>query len=301
MSEAAGRGDQACRDFLTELEELRFGAGERTCRQLIWHIYEKTNLLGLFGAMPGGQERQDNLLALYALAGQLEDSGCRSLFQFLLRLERLRQTGGQAAFLRLRTGGRGVSILSIHRSKGLEKPVVLVCGLSRRLNRDDLMRPVLFHPVLGVGPKGLDRERMVEYPTLARRAVSRQLEREMMAEELRLLYVAMTRAQEKLILSVALTEGARALERLAQEAAVPSRPPPWSGSRAWGPGCSFMPSSGRRRRACGPWPADRKKLRPVWVRPGTSTGCRGMSWRRVRRSAPAALRTWSRSAERRRT
>ena len=83
------------------------------------------------------------------------------------------------------------------------------------------MRPVLFHPVLGVGPKGLDRERMVEYPTLARRAVSRQLEREMMAEELRLLYVAMTRAQEKLILSVALTEGVRALERLAQEAAVP--------------------------------------------------------------------------------
>ena len=56
--------------------------------------------------------------------------------------------------------------------------MVLVCGLSRRLNREDLMRPVLFHPVLGVGPKGLDRVRMVEYPTLARRAVSRQLERE---------------------------------------------------------------------------------------------------------------------------
>ena len=221
MSEAAGRGDQACRDFLTELEELRFGAGERTCRQLIWHIYEKTNLLGLFGAMPGGQERQDNLLALYALARQVEDSGCRSLFQFLLRLERLRQTGAKLPSSGSGREGEGVSILSIHRSKGLEKPVVLVCGLSRRLNRDDLMRPVLFHPVLGVGPKGLDRERMVEYPTLARRAVSRQLEREMMAEELRLLYVAMTRAQEKLILSVALTEGARALERLAQEAAVP--------------------------------------------------------------------------------
>ena len=221
VTEAAKRGDQACRDFLTQLEELRFGAGERTCRQLIWHIYEKTNLLGLFGAMPGGQERQDNLLALYALAGQLEDSGCRSLFQFLLRLERMRQTGTKLPSASSGREGEGVSILSIHRSKGLEKPVVLVCGLSRRLNREDLMRPVLFHPVLGVGPKGLDRERMVEYPTLARRAVSRQLEREMMAEELRLLYVAMTRAQEKLILAVALTEGGRALERLAQEASVP--------------------------------------------------------------------------------
>ena len=92
--QAAGRGDQACRDFLTELEELRFGAGDRTCRQLIWHIYERTNLLGLFGAMDGGQERQGRLLTLYALAGRLEEAGCRSLFQFLLRLERMRQTGG---------------------------------------------------------------------------------------------------------------------------------------------------------------------------------------------------------------
>ena len=221
--QAAQGGDQACRRFLEELEELRFGAGDRTCRQLIWHIYEQTNLLGLFGAMPGGQERQDNLLSLYALAGEMEESGCRSLFQFLLRLERLRAAGGKFSTASGREG-EGVSILSIHRSKGLEKPVVLVCGLSRRLNREDLMRPVLFHPRLGVGPKGLDRERMVEYPTLARRAVSRQLEREMMAEELRLLYVAMTRAQKKLILSVALAQGAKTLARLAGEADAPVPP-----------------------------------------------------------------------------
>ena len=79
-----------------------------------------------------------------------------------------------------------MTIMSIHRSKGLEKPVVLLCGLSRRLNRDDLQRPVLFHPVLGVGPRGLDRERMVEYPTLARKAVARKLEREMMEGGVRL-------------------------------------------------------------------------------------------------------------------
>ena len=223
VAQAAQRGDGECRAFLEELEALRFGAGEMTCRQLIWHIYQRTGLLGLFGAMPGGRERQDNLLALYALAGELEERGCRSLFQFLLRLGRLRETGGKFSAPSAREG-EGVSILSIHRSKGLECPVVLVCGLSRRLNRDDLMRPVLFHPQLGVGPKGLDRERMVEYPTLARRAVARQLEREMMAEELRLLYVAMTRAQEKLILSIALTEGLKALERLAGEADAPVAP-----------------------------------------------------------------------------
>ncbi len=212
---AAEEGDRECREFLDNLEQLRFDAGDRTCRQLMWYVFEKTNLLGIFGAMEGGGERQSNLLSLYALAGQMEDSGCRTLFQFLLRLDRLRESGSPlGASAGKGKEGEGVSILSIHRSKGLEKPVVLVCGLTRRLNRDDLMRPVLFHPELGVGPRGLDRERMVEYPTLARRAVARRLEREMLAEELRLLYVAMTRAREKLILTFALPEGADALSRL---------------------------------------------------------------------------------------
>ncbi|MEA4933930.1 MAG: 3'-5' exonuclease, partial [Lawsonibacter sp.] len=218
------QGDEECRNFLEGLAELRFGAGDKTCRQLIWHIYEKTNLLGVFGAMDGGRERQDNLLSLYALAGQMEEAGCRSLFQFLRRLERLKEMNAKISSAGPGREGEGVSILSIHRSKGLEKPVVLVCGLTRRLNRDDLMRPVLFHPKLGIGPKGLDRERMVEYSTLARRAVARQLEREMMAEELRLLYVAMTRAKEKLILTLALTDGMRAVERLGEDLSLPVSP-----------------------------------------------------------------------------
>ena len=221
---AADGGDRACREFLEQLEGLRFGAGDRTCRQLIWHIYEQTNLLGIFGAMEGGEGRQANLLALYALAGQLEEGGCRTLFQFLLRLDRLEETGGRLPAPSAGGQGEGVSILSIHRSKGLEKPVVLVCGLTRRLNRDDLMRPVLFHPALGVGPRGLDQERMVEYDTVARRAVKRQLEREMMSEELRLLYVAMTRAREKLILTLALPQGLDALSRLGEGLSVPLSP-----------------------------------------------------------------------------
>ena len=223
LEQGAQEGAEDCRAFLQELAELRFGAGDKTCRQLIWHIYERTNLLGLFGAMEGGEARQNNLLALYALAGQMEESGCRSLFQFLLRLDRLRAMENKLPIPSAGQGG-GVSIMSIHRSKGLEKPVVLVCGLSKEFNRKDMSQPVLFHPQLGVGPRGLDRERMVEYPTLARKAVQRRLEREMMAEELRLLYVAMTRAREKLILTMTLAEGSRNLERLREDLAVPIAP-----------------------------------------------------------------------------
>ena len=106
--------------------------------------------------------------------------------------------------------------------------------LARRLNREDMSRPILFHPKLGVGPKRLDVERGMEYPTLARRAVARKLELEMMAEELRLLYVAMTRAKEKLILSVALTGGARDLEKLAPDAACPVEPQVMAGCQSVG-------------------------------------------------------------------
>ena len=221
---AAENGDQQCQEFLNELETLRFGAGDMTCRQLIWHIYEKTNILGIFGAMPNGGERQNDLLALYALAGQMEDAGCRTLFKFLLRLERFRANGTKLTVPDQSREGEGVSILSIHRSKGLEKPVVLLCGLTRKFNREDFNGPVLFHPQLGVGPKGLDRERMVEYTTVARRAVASQLEKEMLSEELRLLYVAMTRAQDKLILSLPLTDGEKTLEKLGEEVSVPISP-----------------------------------------------------------------------------
>ena len=161
-----------------------------------------------------------------------------------------------------------MSILSIHRSKGLERPVVFVCGLTRRLNRDDLMRPVLFHPVLGVGPKGLERERMVEYPTVAR--LARQLEREMMSEELRLLYVAMTRAKEKLILTLALTEGARALERLGEDLSVPISP--LALERQQNVGQWVLLYALTRPEAGGNWLVCPISGRRGWDQPGTSAG-----------------------------
>lgn len=211
LTKAAQEGHQASVDFLVQLEQMRFGAGDMTTSQLIWHIYEKTNLLGIFGAMEHGEQRQENLLSLYSLAQQMEGSGCSTLFQFLLRLERLKQTGGKVKTAASGMEGEGISIMSIHRSKGLEKPVVFLCGLTKQMNKVDLTRPVLFHPTLGIGPKGLDRERRVEYSTVARRAVSRQLEREMYSEELRLLYVAMTRAREKLVMNLALKDGRKTI------------------------------------------------------------------------------------------
>ncbi len=232
VERAAREGEADCAAFLSELEGLRFGAGDRSCVQLLWHIYDQTNLLGLFGAMDEGETRQGNLLALAELAQSFEGAGHKGLFGFLSHLDRLRDSGTRLSPPAAGRTGGGVRIMSIHRSKGLEFPVVLLCGLARTLNREDLSRPILFHPKLGVGPKRLDTERMVEYPTLARQGVARQLEYEMMAEELRLLYVAMTRAQEKLILCCALTGGGRDLEGLARDAGYPVDPQVLLGCRS---------------------------------------------------------------------
>ena len=220
---AADQGEDS-RAFLAELDDLRFGAGDKSSHELLWHLYDSTNLLGIFGAMAEGETRQGNLLALAELARQFEGTGHKGLFRFLTYLTRLRENGAKLAPPTAGRTGGGVRIMSIHKSKGLEFPVVLLCGLARRLNREDMSRPILFHPKLGVGPKGLDVDRGIEYSTLARMAVARQLEREMMAEELRLLYVAMTRAKEKLILSVALTGGRKDLEKLAGDASYPVDP-----------------------------------------------------------------------------
>ncbi|MCI8594458.1 MAG: helicase-exonuclease AddAB subunit AddA [Oscillospiraceae bacterium] len=220
---AAERGEEDCTRFLAELQELRRDAGEYAAHDLLWRLYEQTNLMGLFSALGEGERRRDNLLSLYELARSCEGNGYCGLFGFLSYLERLRTSGGSLPAPK-RSRGEGVTLMSIHRSKGLEFPVVLLCGLARQMNREDMKKPILFHAKLGVGPQLLDTERMLQSPTLARTAVARKLEQEMMAEELRLLYVAVTRAQDKLILSVAPGRGVSALKKAADDLRLPVPP-----------------------------------------------------------------------------
>lgn len=206
-------GEEHCKRFLRDLEALRLRMIDSSCAQLIWYLYDEMGLMGLFSAMPGGERRQENLLTFYEFARSFEGQGHRGVFALVSQLRRMMARGKKPAASRL-AAGSGVKIMSIHKSKGLEFPVVVLAGLSRRFNAADETAPMLFHPELGVGPKLLDRERNLQYPTLARTAVSLRLNREMKAEELRLLYVAMTRVKEKLILVNCLKDGARTVRRL---------------------------------------------------------------------------------------
>ena len=209
-------------DFLELLAGLRELAAEESSHRLLWHIYGRLDVPAVFAAMPDGERRRANLMALYDEAARFESGGHRGLMAFLLHLSRMAENGVPVPV----PGGEagGVRILSIHKSKGLEFPVVLVCGLDRQFNEADSKATVLFHPELGLGPKRVDRERGVRYATIARDAVALRLRRQLRAEEMRLLYVAMTRAEHKLILFAAVNGRGGALASLAGQAQCPPSP-----------------------------------------------------------------------------
>ena len=221
---SAELGEEDCRSFLEELELLRGLAREESSYGLLRELYRRLDFLEIFSAMAGGEKRRENLLAFYDLACRFESAGHRGLFSFLLHLDRLQEHGGPRSAASPPGEKQGVRIMSIHASKGLEFPVVFLCGLGRKFNRQDQNKPVLFHPILGLGPRGLDPETMVQFSTVAHAGVSLALKKEMLAEEMRLLYVAMTRAKEKLVMIHTLARGRSELRSLADAVSVPADP-----------------------------------------------------------------------------
>lgn len=185
--------------FLAVLQSLRDSAAHLSVRELLSEIYRKCNVLGIFGAMHRGAERKDNLLAFLELSEDFARTGRQGLFDFVRTL-REQLASGEAAAMQTTHASSGVRIMSIHKSKGLEFPVVILSDLARRFSNMDFQSSVLVHPQLGLGPVCVDARRHIQYPTIARQALERTLRREAKAEELRVLYVAMTRAKEKLVM-----------------------------------------------------------------------------------------------------
>ncbi len=215
-------GQADSRAFLDQLQALRDMAQDKRSYELLWEVYCRTGLLALACAMPGGETRREHLLALYQCARDFDSSGHKGLFGFLSHLRRLRDQGQRLSAPGAGTGG--VRILSIHRSKGLEFPIVVVGGLGKRFNTSDNREPMLFHREMGLGPQGIDAQRQIRYTTLARQAVIAKQEQELYSEELRLLYVALTRAREKLIMVCTLRDVDKELNKLLPDVQLPVPP-----------------------------------------------------------------------------
>ncbi|WP_027091139.1 UvrD-helicase domain-containing protein [Cohnella thermotolerans] len=190
------------RSFLASLDSWRTLARREPLGELLETLYRETGYYDFVGGLPGGVQRQANLRALVDRARQFErSSSSRGLFRFLRFLGRMRDTGADLGAARaLGEQEDVVRVVSIHKSKGLEFPVVFVAGLGRGFNKQDLNGLFLKHKKLGFGPKMVDPDTRVAYPTLPHLAIRRRLKAEMLAEEMRVLYVALTRPKEKLIL-----------------------------------------------------------------------------------------------------
>ena len=228
--EVAGERDEKCRAFLARLAALRAEAVDLSAGETVWLVIERLDLLALCSAMDDGARRRENLMALVELAGSFESTGYRGLHRLTLWVQALAEKGQEPAA----GGGAGsaVQILSVHRSKGLEYPVVFLCDAARRFNTRDRSATVLVHPELGLGPRVVDLKNRVRYPSLARLAIAKRQEREDKSEEMRLLYVALTRAKERLFVIGACKDPEKTLEKAESTAAALS-PETLMGASSW--------------------------------------------------------------------
>lgn len=188
--------------FMAAFDSWRTYSRRHGVAELLQRLYDDTAYVDFVGAMPGGDVRQANLKALYDRARQYEEAGFRGLFRYLQLMDKMKEDGLDLAPAKVVSEKEDVvRIMSIHKSKGLEFPVVFVADMGKAFNRRDTQDQILFHNRLGIGLKQYDPEWRMSYPTLIWSGIAAQLRWEGAAEEERILYVAMTRARDQLILT----------------------------------------------------------------------------------------------------
>jgi ATP-dependent helicase/nuclease subunit A len=202
------------RRFYEYLDEWRSMARQGSLSELIWQLYRDTQFYDFVGGLPGGKQRQANLRALYDRARQYEQTSFRGLFRFLRFVERMIERGDDLGAARaLGEQEDVVRIMTIHSSKGLEFPVVFIAGLSRNFNMSDIRKPYMLDKEYGIAAKYVNIEKRISYPSLPQIAFKRRKKMEMLAEEMRVLYVALTRAKEKLYLIGTLKDADKKIEQ----------------------------------------------------------------------------------------
>lgn len=214
---------QKAADFLALVRVYREKSVYEPVKQLLRGIMAQTGYLRTMAAFPGGDVRRANLEMLLRRAADFERTGSHGLFAFIRYMEQLEKYD-------VDYGGAGtvdeqadvVRIMSIHKSKGLEFPVCIVAGLAKRFNMQDQTKSLLMDVDLGLGCEYVDLERRMRRTTLRRNVIARKRQLDSLGEELRILYVAMTRAREKLILTGCVPEPEKKLAALGMQPGMQS-------------------------------------------------------------------------------
>lgn len=185
--------------FFQQFEEWRNLARRGSLSELIWQVYTDTHYYEMVGTMPNGKQKQANLRALHDRAIDYEKTSFRGLFRFLRFIDRMSKRGDDLGEARsLSEKEDVVRLMTIHSSKGLEFPYVFIAGMGRKFNKMDFNEAYLFDQHFGLAVKAIDPDNRITYTSLPFLAMKEKKELEMRAEEMRILYVAMTRAKEYL-------------------------------------------------------------------------------------------------------
>ena len=191
-----------CNKVISDLDKWRNKTIYTPIDEFIWYLYMDTAYYGYVGAMPNGTLRQANLKILFQRAKQYESTSFKGLFNFITFINKLRKSSGDMGSAKILGEHEDVvRIMSIHKSKGLEFPIVFTCGMGKQFNLMDLNSSILFHEELGFGPDFVNLKNRNSYSTLAKEAIKKRIRLETLSEEMRILYVAFTRAKEKLIIT----------------------------------------------------------------------------------------------------
>lgn len=208
--------------FREQIAAFRNAARRVSMRELLEQLNDATGMRNIYGAMDGGEQRRKNFDTFFALADAYESRGRYGLSGFVRYLLTLREKG----FTEEDGGTVGaVRLMTVHKSKGLEFPVVFLADLCKGFNLTDAYDTVLTDPMLGIGCNLFDRQTAVSYPTIARTAIADRTKKESVSEEMRVLYVAMTRARERLIMTCCDRNMAGKLKKTASELTLPIREP----------------------------------------------------------------------------
>ena len=188
--------------FIEQIEEFRNYSQYLLISELIWKIYNKTGFYEFVGLMQNGNLKQANLKILFERAKDFEKTNLKGLYSFIKYLENLKVNNKDLSSAKIIGENENVvRIMSIHKSKGLEFPYVFLSNANKKFNLRDLSDSILLHQSIGLGPDFIDYDRKIEYPTVAKNAIKIITKDEAISEEMRILYVALTRAKEKLIIT----------------------------------------------------------------------------------------------------
>ena len=188
--------------FLEKLEKWKSISQYMPLDEFIWQIYLDTGYYQYVGLLPNGAMRQANLKTLFEKAKQYEKASFKGLFNFIQFIDKLKKQNGDLASAKLIGENEDViRIMSIHKSKGLEFPVVFLCNSHKKFNMQDLNDNILLHQDIGFGPTIMDTTRKIKYTSIAKDAIKLKMKQETLSEEQRILYVALTRAKEKLYIT----------------------------------------------------------------------------------------------------